>query len=144
MNVNRRELFYTVSMLMVIALIVFFLNIVILSSAWSVSLYRGQTQVKAVSIHHTGKPHFLSAEQKKEILSLLNEGELCDKPSSAYTASFKKVFLHSFGESSIEVVPVGMENERLILSVQNGQERTYLVEKQPGEIQRAISKALED
>lgn len=147
MRVNRRELFYTVSMLLAIAGIVFFLNITILSSAWSISLFRGRAQVKAVTIVRTSKPHFLTAAQKLELLTLLNDGNLFDKqePLSSHTpGNFKKLTLHCYEESTIDVIPVGTSGDKLVFAVEQGQERSLFVEKQAGQIQKVVDNALED
>lgn len=147
MNISRRELIYTVSMLVVIAIVVFLLNIAILSSAWSVTLFRGNDKIKAVSIVQASKPRYLTSLQKKELVSLLNESEMMDKKnltSSQNLASFKKISLHRFEDSSIEIIPIGTFNEKMALLVKEGAKETMIIEKESGQIQKAIIRAFED
>lgn len=147
MNISKRELIYTVSMLVVIAIVVFLLNLAILSSAWSVTLFRGNNKIKAVSIVQANKPRYLTSLQKKELVSLLNESEIMDKKnltSSQSLASFKKISLHRFEDSSIEIIPIGTFHEKMALLVKEGAKETMIIEKESGQIQKAIIRACED
>src|SRR5258708_5552861 len=145
MNVNRRELIYTVSMLVFIAVVVFLLNIAILSSAWPVTLFRGKSQIKAVSIFQASKPHYLTSVQKKELLALLNESlPLTKERPAASPSSFQKISLHLFEEASIDITPLGTVNNKMALLIHDGDKESMIIEKEPGQIQNIINRAFEE
>lgn len=144
-NVNRRELFYTISMLLAITGVVFCLNLMILSSAWSILPFRGSGKVKAVTIAHGSKPHYVNAKQKLRLIALLNEGDVVDqKAPIVFSQPFKKLTIHKFEGSAIDITPIGTLADKLVLAIQNGQEQTLVVEKKPGQIQDVINKVFEE
>ncbi|MEI6531430.1 MAG: hypothetical protein WCN87_01265 [Chlamydiota bacterium] len=144
-TVNKSDFFYTVGMLIVIAFLVFLFNLAILGSAWEVTTFRGPLQVKAISVVQKSKSHYITSLQKKELLALLNEGVALESlsfiPSSS---SFKKIDLHLFEEDSIEIMPKGLLDKKMVFSIKRGMTETFIVEKEAGQIEQAITRAFED
>lgn len=146
MNVSRRELIYTVSMLILIAFVVFVLNLFILGSVWNITEFRGASKIKAISISQTGKPHYLTSVQKKELLDLLNQGDFIEVKETAkpHATNFQKISLHLFEDHSIDIMPLGTVNGKTVFVVKEGNLENMLVEKESGQIQKAINLAIEE
>ena len=144
-TVTKNDLFYTVGMLIIIALLVFIFNIAILRSAWEVTTFRGNQQVKAISVVQLSNSHYINSLQKKELLALLNEGIVLNSLSFIPSpSSFKKIDIHLFKEGSIEITPKGLIDKKIVLSLKNSGEETFIVEKEAGQIEKAINRVFED
>ena len=147
MKVNPRELFYTIFTLFWLTVFVFALNIFILGPSLAVTSYRGESDVKSVSVCQDEQPHFVTTKQKAEILALLNEGDLVDRQAKVIKDSplpFKSLFLHRYKDKALEVVPFGKINDKLVVVVHDGQKETLLVEKSAGELQKVITQVFEE
>jgi hypothetical protein len=134
---KHRDLTYTISMMVFIAAVTLFANVMILFPSMTASLFRGNTQVKAVSISGSeNRPLFLNLEQKREILALLNESEEL-RSALSLEPSLLTVSIYSFeGQTPIDL-QLSKHNEQMVVTFADG---SRLIEKNPGGLEKIISK----
>ncbi len=145
MSVNRKDIFYTTGMMILITAITLAANVLILFPAFTTTVFRGQVQVKAISVSAAEqKPLFVSVEQKSEIVALLNESDILEhNPTTAQKNDplFQTVSIHPFENGEIIHLELcGTVDEKMVLIVTEGDKLIHLMEKNPGALQKALTK----
>lgn len=131
-------------MMVLITVVGLALNLLALLPAYSAGIFFTADDVKAIALHHNAKSTYLDVKTQKELLSLLNKGEVAKaiNPSEITLHSFDKVekmVLHRFNHPKIELVPIGLLGDKMVLHVVGLTDISFILKDSPQELAHLIS-----
>ncbi len=116
---SNRTLSYLIALGTFSLIILFVLNTVVVNWAPGQDKYFSPNNVKGIDVYARGKPYPLNFEQQNQIVLAINntvpiglEGHF---ESEDVPFDYEKLLIHRFKGISIELIPVGMIEQHLLL-----------------------------
>lgn len=141
---TKNYLFYVVYMMLIITLVTFALNIIILVPPSKGQTYIPQDQVVSVALYHNHEPFILNFSQQKELVKLIDLGQQKNKIEKQdlkplhFESLVEKISIQRFKRLAIQMVPIGVMDEKLVFEVQDGKEKFFLIEKEQGSFEHLL------
>ena len=135
-------------MMIVITMVGLALNLLALLPAYSAGNFFTADDVKAVALHHKAKSTYLDVRTQKELLNLLNRGEVKDSIDLSEitiqpSTDVDKMVLHRFNHPKIELVPIGFIGDKMVLHVVGLNDVRFILKESPQELTQLISNSYE-
>lgn len=128
-------------MMVFITLIGLVLNLIALLPAYRAGTLLTANDVKAVALQHKERSLYLDVKSQKTLLALLNQGEVFDKINHSQIVSYDlhkldKVVIHRFNNPKIDLIPLGIIDNKIVFHVIGLSDVSFLVKDCPQELQQ--------
>ncbi len=142
----KRQLFYTISMMVFITMVGLVLNLLALLPAYSAGKFLSADDIKAVALYHNAKSTFLDVKTQKELLSFFNKGEVTnefntDSLTKLPMNEIETMVLHRFNHPKVDIYPLGFVENKMVFHVVGLNDAFFILKDGSQELNQLISHA---